>query len=231
MENGEFDVALSVAITEEDEGIASIPQTKHEFSEEHRKKMRSLFKAMNRKRQRKQILLKTAAVTIATAMLVGSAVAANFWDEIRSFIIQQYDGYIEARIEPDIEPYEVSVANVPEGWTEFWWPDYMTEGYEFVRGDEFLVMRELIFSNGENELNLNYWDAESGLRLDDDGVSDNVVYVNGYVGSTLIKEIDGASYNFLAWSNGATNFKLVGTVSFEELASVAESLVWIESEE
>lgn len=230
MKKSDFDTALSVAIAEEDEALQrQTPEEDHQFSEAHQKQMQSLFRSQRKKRASKRILTRTLLAAAVCTLLVGSAVATSFWDEIRSFIIQQYDGYIEARNVPDMVPYEVSMENIPEEWTEFWWPKYMTEGYEFAEGKELFPSKKLYFSDGTNELILESWKANHGSRFDSEGSGDTV-YIDGFAATTLVKEMDGIPQNYIAWSNGETNFELVGVLTFEELVMIAESLVWIESE-
>lgn len=224
---------LDRMISEEidDEALFALADgAEHEFSPKYRKEMAALYrKADAHPKRRMKPIRRIIAIAAVVAILTSSVTVAAFWGDIGRFFIASFGKYVELSTAPVELREEDIFKEVPEEWGNFWYPDSLKEGYNFNRALAKESRRIIIFSDVDGgELCFSQWTNDDVLRPDQEGEICGGIYVGTYEAYAIEKEIQGEIQRNLYWTNENISFELQGNLTFEELCSIAESLILIE---
>lgn len=197
------------------------------FSDNYHRNMEKLY----RRARKKRVGLLARAVLIAAIVvtLVGALTVGANWTKVISIIY--HDGYYDKKVGYfQFMQEEVPDAVQLESWQNYWFPDYIPEDYQFSDAKEMGGTRIIIFKNSANEIiEIYQFKGEKTLGMDSEGTFVYDVQVNGEKAQAFEKLVGGVTVRSVSWVDSELNSFLVeGTVSFEELTSIAESLIFME---
>ncbi len=221
---------INSAVDIDDEALllASEDGDDHVFSESYNVRMQQLLKKS--KPRRRLSIGRYILAAIIIALTLASATGA-FWSEITAFLQTIYVQYIDFGLKPDQNPaLSQAIPDALNAWPEYWYPDYMTEGYSFSTKNEQNHLKNMVFTSGSGE-SIDFSQAPGELLVGND-VEGNLtpnLSVGNFEAFALERSIEGSVLNTLAWSDNVTSFLLVGPLPLEELVKIAEHIIFIEN--
>jgi len=213
-----MDKALDVLIDEaaaelyEREGSAEIP--KAEFSPEHEKRMKQLFKKERRKynlRRATAVTSKVACVLLAVVLVMSVAIySVEAWRvKFLNFIVDTDAPDTEIKFtdnkQNSFENDVVKLGYVPKG--------FEVEKNKFGKDNVFLKFR-----NGDKyfQLKMNTQSFNSAVNTEK-GSAENIT-INGYEGVFVVNKNE----NVFLWHDGTYTYRLLSNLEKEELIAIAK---------
>lgn len=224
------DLDRKIAEGIDDEALFRLAEgEEHEFSPEYHKNMERLYRKAEAHPKRRMVPLhRIVAVAALIAVLTGTAAAATFWEEIQQFFVTTFGQYVELQPNENSEIRRETFEEVPKDWKSFWYPKWCQKQYDIASAKVVGKRRLLVFKNGTEELSLYQWDDNREINTDNDAKLISGICVGDKEAYAVEKDIGGVKYRTLIWTTGEISFELDGTVGFDELSRIAESLVLIE---
>jgi hypothetical protein len=117
-------------------------------------------------------------------------------------------------------------GNLPADWTDVYYPDYLPEGYQFVKADTAGNERSITFQNEDGDILIFSQEPSEGAEvlIDKEGTENGETDVQG---STAFWSSKGGETN-LMWNEYGCLFMLYGPTDLKELKKTAEHLLYIE---
>lgn len=197
------------------------------FSDNYHRNMEKLYRGALKKR----VGLPTRAVLIAAIVvtLVGALTVGADWEKVISYIY--HDGYYEKKlgyfhVMQEDRPDAVQL----ESWYDYWFPEYIPEGYRISDSRDEQGVKVIIFQNEDKErIEIYQFYGEKVLGMDSEGTFDYGVQVNGEQAEAFEKTIGDVTIRNITWiDNNLESFYIRGSLSFDELRRIAESLIFVE---
>jgi|GEM_PF-1436472 hypothetical protein len=190
-------------------------------------------KQLNKKRDRILKRYTKAAAAAILFVLISSTVFFVNADALRSqffnFIFQDNGSYTKV-ISVESGQSDVDMTkNLPSDWKEVYYPDYLPEGYEFVKAESAGNSRSITFQNREKNILLLTQEpsGESEMLIDSEGVTRGETTIHGNSAFWTAK----GNETTLIWNQYGTLFMLFGQVELDEMIKVADHLLYMKPED
>jgi len=185
---------------------------------------------LNKKRDRYLRRFTKVAAAIAVLITLSFTVLFVTVDALRDkafhFIIQNSDAYIRIIPVETSGPDADAKKNLPSGWTDVYYPDYLPKGYEFAEAEAAGEARTIAFRNTAGDVLLLTQEPSDGaeILMDNEGVESGEISVQGEPAFWTSK--DGETT--LMWNQYGCLFMLYGPVELEEMIRIAGRLQYVE---
>lgn len=162
-------------------------------------------------------------------VLLGASFCVNADMIHRIFFIKQNEHYMDVEwTDKFSRAAEVKETLTGSGWSNFYYPKYLPEGYELFAEECKITKdhKQLSFTNGDNILSL----IQLSSDADDWKIDDEVkVYEKTFVGENpAILMVENDARSTIAWVYGNIGFTISGHMNQDELRRIAESLTFIQ---
>lgn len=208
-----FKQAINEALTNKFQRMADACDEEIVCSRRHRKAMRAIISG---KTPRKPLSTKMIAILVAAAILLLAGCAIIYRDEIRGFITNIHEIFIELRFEEgDQESREIEkiyeLTYIPDG--------YSLEDQTINR---LVVKYVFTHSNGQWIKFMQQSPDASNFHIDSEHSDNTIIAIENY---TIYTRKTGDTFYYL-WNDGEYAFKLISTedLSNDELLSIINGL-------
>lgn len=160
-------------------------------------------------------------------VLLGASFCVNADMIHRIFFIKQNEQYMDVEW-TDRFSRAAEVKETLTGWSNFYYPKYLPEGYTLLVKDCEVTKdyRKVVFESKVDIITFLQYEADKEHYMLD---NENVVYEKIFVEEEpAILIIDDEGRCTIAWKYGNIGFQVSGCMSKDELRKTAESLVFIQ---
>lgn len=180
---------------------------------------------VKRKKARRKKITQVCAASLAVVLLSGTITVASV-DALRV----KYFGFLTNENEDSIEFKPNDKSPLLEGWSDFWYPEYVPEGFELTYVSDDGVEKLLFFetSDKKQSIAVSVLPADAHLGYDIEHGDMEQIKIDGDQGY-ILKDNENKNINFIAMK--AENTIMIdasGYLDDEEIIKMAESLVFNE---
>lgn len=199
----------------------SFPDSMDVNFESYIQQIEKLEKSSKRKKQLFKIS-KTAAIFLLTFIMVSATLILTveaFRIKVFNFVIETNDRYTDLSI---VENNRDDVNNDLVVWEDLYYPEYIPKDYSVYDYIDTEAYKEVHFIKGDNVLSLYLHDGTEEFisYIDTEGVDISYININGHEAVYISK----AGNITIAWNEGSTLIKVIGSESREEMIKISKSI-------
>jgi len=186
------------------------------------KKNQKTERKIERKKRTKRMSTRVAIIFISI-IVVGASLTLgveSFRVRLFNFIVTEKEHYTDLSV---LEEDSTSITNnLPDDWTNYYFPTYMTDGYSLDNYSKNSSHKNLYFSNGNGTIFLLDQLTETSFvaQIDTEDAELLKIIVNGNEGVYTIKN----GKTTISWVTDGSLFILSGPESLEEMTKIANSI-------
>lgn len=210
-----------------------IRQSAHTWEEIDTRSLDLWFEGFIRKEKRKKkneqqiYLLKRILKFAAIILLVFALGVSTLTITSEAFRTKFFNMVIEMQEEFTDITFSEQTENLLEGWSNYYIPEYIPEGYDLKEANEHGSLQSMLYRNGaEQEIMFLVAPLTGSASVDTEEAVVTNIEIQGMKGLLIEKE----DRVIIVWSNNDSMFQLIG-LNKQEMIQIAESIKKVNNKE